>query len=208
VGLASWRVGATLVEGIILVFLTEVALGIFNIDRLLRPKPAHRMEHITPERDIVKRAREMRARSSRSIYCNWCAMEYNDSLKAYFDEFRGSDAIVYRLININKHPKGTAAHLERFISEMQNGKYVVTSTRYQAFEFLVADKDEVLILVPDATKYGFSEGFYLADGDLAHAFFRMYEGLVSEGAPLQIPIEADDDQAKEIIAEWIKQEAG
>lgn len=61
VGLASWQVGASLIEGIILVVLTEVALGIFNIDRLLRPKPAQRMQHITPEASILKRAREMRA---------------------------------------------------------------------------------------------------------------------------------------------------
>ena len=205
VGLASWRVGASLTEGIILVFLTEVALGIFNIDRLLRPKPAERMQHIAPEANILKRAREMRARAKHSLYCNWCAMEYDGNLKKYFDEFRGLESTVYRLINVKRRPIDIAVHLERFIGEIRTGKYVVTSTRHQAFEFLVADKNEVLILVPYATQYGLSEGFYSADVDLAHAIFRMYEDLLNEGNSLVIPAEVSDNEAKEIITEWIEE---
>lgn len=133
-------------------------------------------------------------------------MEYNDILKKYFDEFRGLEPTVYRLININRWPSEIGAHLERFIHEIKTGKYVVTSTRHQAFEFLVADKNEVLLLVPFATKYGLCEGFHSADVDLAQAFFRMYDDLAHEGTPLIIPAEASDDDAKAIIAEWIKTE--
>lgn len=173
VGLASWRVGASLIEGTILVFLTEIALGVFNLDRLLRPKPAERIEHIAPEANILKRAREMRARSKHSLHCIWCAMEYDGDLKKYFDEFRGLEPTVYRLINVKRQPIGISTHLEHFIGEIRTGKYVVTSTRHQAFEFLVADKNEVLILVPYATQYGLSEGIYSTDVDFAHAVFQI-----------------------------------
>jgi len=199
----SLKLGATPIEGAILVFLAEIVLGIFSLDRLLRPKPAERIEHIAPEANILRRAREMRGRSERSLHCIWCAMDYDDKLRKYFDEFRGLKPTVYRLLNVKRWPSDVSAHLESFIGEIKAGKYVVTSTRHEAFEFLIADKNEVLILVPYATQYGLSEGFYSIEVDFAHAVFRMYEDLVKEGNPLVIPVQADDNEAKRIIAEWI-----
>lgn len=200
----SLRAGTSMTEGVILVLLAEIVLGIFSIDRLLRPKPTERIEHIAPEAKILKRAREMRGRSEHSIHCIWCSMEYDDTLKKYFDEFRGLEPTICRLINVKKRPSDISAHLERFINEIRAGKYVITSTRHEAFEFLISDKSEILILVPYATQYGLSEGFYSTDVDFAHAIFRMYEDLVSEGNQLVIPKQVDDSEAKKIIAEWIK----
>lgn len=204
VGLASRQAGASVIEMIILIFLADMLLGIFNLDKLLRPRPAERIEHIAPEPKILKRAREMRARANRSLHCSWCSMEYDDALKTYLDEFRGLKPVVHRLINIKRRPSDISAHLGRFIAEIRAEKYVVTSTHHEAFEFLIADKNELLLLVPYATQYGISEGFYSTDVDFANAISRMYEHLALDGNQLVIPAEADDNEAKRIVAEWIE----
>jgi hypothetical protein len=203
----SWRAGASLIEGIIIVFLVEIVVGIISLDRLLRAKPTERIEHIAPETKILKRAREMRGRSDRSLHCIWCSMEYDNNLQDYFEGFRGLKPTVYRLINVRRRPSDVADHLGLFINEIRAGKYVITSTHHEAFEFLIGDKKEVLLLVPYATQYGISEAMYSVDVDFAHAVFRTYESLENDGSKLVIPVQADDNEAKRIIAEWIRNEA-
>ena len=196
--------GASVVEGIMLVLLGEIVLGIFSLDRLLRPKSIATIEHITPEADILKRAREMQGRADRSVHCIWCAMDYDVKLRKYFDDVRGITPVVHRLVNVTKRPKDVSAHLTSFVAEIKAGKYVVTSTKHEAFEFLIADKSEIMILVPYATKDGFSEGFYSTDVDFANAIFHMYDDLMKQGKTLHIPLEADEEVTRQIIEEWVE----
>lgn len=195
---------ASPIESVTFVFLSEILLGLFNFDRLLRAKVPERIEHIQKEEDVIRKARQMRARARHSLHCIWCSMEYDAKLKEYFEEFRGLDLVVYRLINVKRRPDKVADHINRFIKEIRSGKYVVTSTSHEAFEFLISDRDEAMLLVPHPTKYGLSEGVHSTDLDFAYAIYRMYEGLANVGNQLSIPPEKSDEDAKAIIDSWIK----
>lgn len=201
-GLASRAAGASLVEGLTLIFLVEIVLGIYNLDRLQRPGP-ETIKHIKSEPEILKHAREMRERAERSLHSIWCSMDYDAALEKYFEEFRGLKTVVSRLINVKARPEDVSRHLDSFINEIRAARYMVTSTRHSAFEFLIADKNEVLFLVPRPTQYGLSEGIHSIDNDFTYAVLRMHEDLVKEGNQLVIPAGTDDDQARAIIAKWV-----
>ena len=204
VGLAAQLGKATLVDTCVLILLAEALLGIVSIEWHLRRRLPERVEHIQRESDIVDRARHMRRRAKREVHCIWCSMEYDDDLRKYFDEFRGVSAIVCRLINVRKRPGDVANHLELFIDEIKNGKYVVTSTSHEAFEFFIVDRAETLLLVPHPTRYGLSEGIYSPDADFAYAMFHMYRGLAFAGNQLVIPKDQNDNDVKSTIDKWIK----
>jgi len=179
-------------------------VGIFSIDWTLRRRPAQRVEHIEREKDIVDRARKIRGNAEREIHCIWCSMDYGTDLQKYFSEFRGIKPTVYRLVNVRKQGPHMVNHLEQFISEIKDYKYIVTSTRHEAFEFFVADKGELLLLIPHPTKYGICEGIYSCMPGFAYAVYQMYQQLAAAGNTLVIPAAATDAEASIIIREWVR----
>ena len=195
--------GASPIESVIFIFLSEILLGLFNFDRLLRARVSQRVEHIEDEDDIINKARQMRGRTRRSLHSIWCSMEYDESLRKYFEEFRGLEPTIYRLVNVKKQAREVNDHINHFLNEIRSEKYVITSTSHEAFEFFICDRDETLLLVPRPTKYGLSEGIYSADTDFAYAMYRMYEGLANAGNRLMIPSDVSDEDAKTIIENWI-----
>jgi hypothetical protein len=191
-------------QSVMFVFLVEMVVGIYSIDKHMRHRPSQRFEHLENERSIIQKAQQMKTEANRSIHCIWCSMDYDEDLIKHFEGFRNIKATVFRLINVKKHPKDVTKHLNGFIKEIKEGKYVVTSTSHEAFEFLVIDKAaQVQLLIPHPTKYGFSEGIYSADIDFANAICRMYEELEKKGNNLDIPYTANDEEAKHIIDKWV-----
>jgi hypothetical protein len=193
-------------QSVMFVFLVELVVGIFSIDKHLRHKPSQKFEHLDNEHDLIKKAQQMRNEAKKSIHCIWCSMDYDDDLKKHFEGFRNTKAIVYRLINVKKHSNDVLVHLFEFIKELKENKYIVTSTNHEAFEFLVIDKSaQVELLIPHPTTYGFSEGIYSADTDFANAIYHMYDSLEKKGNKLLIPTKADESEAKEIIEKWVNE---
>lgn len=192
------------VEAVTIGLLGEVVLLLVNVYTAQR-KPSPKVRLAYGERRVTNIARQIRKRADRDICSIWCSMAWSRDLEQYFDEeLKLANIRISRLINPRK--EGVLKHLSGCVNDIKKGKYSVTSTNHSAFEFIVADSKEALMLIPYTLRPEISLGIYSKeDENFVSAMVRLFESLQKEGDNLSISEQATESEAKERIQKWIRE---
>lgn len=198
------------IDAVTIGLLAEIVLLLIN-DAVVREKPAQKVKAIYGEPDIVNMVRTMRNKAKHRIHSIWCSMDWTPDLEAYFLEFKGimdkKKIPVLRLINLEKAGNAVVQHLSEFREEIKTGKYIVASTPHTAFEFMVVDNKEALLLLPHAVRPEIALGIYSEDESFVNALVHLFITLWHKENELSVPIESSEDQITSSFHAWIQTHA-
>lgn len=167
------------------------------------------IEVLPGEKKILRKADEMEDDVSMNLYAMWCVMEYGPRLRKYFERlhasiFQKADVTLHRLINVSAvGPNNVAEHLCSAIEEIKAKKYHVSSTSHRAYECMIIDRDQALLLIPHAVRRVLYWGLFSEDEHFVNSMAVNFGQLENEGVPLDIPPDADDLSARTLIKAWI-----
>jgi hypothetical protein len=199
------------VRALLLLNLELITLLILIIVEIyLIPFISLRLEYskvLTKPEEILSRSSIVRAKAKRSIEAVWCfsSYDYEKDLKPYFEkehELLKKGIKIRRIIN-NRivSRKDILDHCNEFKEEILNGSYKLSLSEEIRREFLIIDRQRIIIYEEAAVGYGPGLAFGPYEfHDLLEHYIRDFEQAFEHGKKLSTTKERFDDD----IQTWLE----